>query len=124
MAQARERNKYKVLDDGEPTAIRKDTRAVAHTTLRYYAAKWYQYCTLDTGEWALPAIPAHPHPPGLPNLGQTCYINAAVQTLLQTHTAMINTNTQHHGILNTEYLMRTRERGLGLARSGKSYALV
>ena len=97
MAQARERNKYTVLDDGEPTAIRKDTRAVAHTTLRYYAAKWYQYCTLDTGAWAPPATPAHPHTPGLPNLGQTCYINAAIQTLLQTHTAMINTNTHHHG---------------------------
>jgi hypothetical protein len=110
MAQARVRNKYKVLDDGEPTAIRKDTRTVAHTTLRYYAAKWYQYCTLDTGEWALPATPAHPHPPGLPNLGQTCYINAAVQTLLQTHTAMINTNTQHHGNRPYTTLLRSLTR--------------
>jgi hypothetical protein len=97
MEQARARNKYSVIDDGDPKHIQKDTQPIAHTTLRYYAAKWYQYCSLDTGAWALPTAPTLSRPPGLPNLGQTCYINAPIQTLFQTHLAMLNSNSTHHG---------------------------
>ena len=91
----RSKHGYKVVDDGDPRRSHHIRQPPQPDTLRYYTTKWFQYCTLDTGAWSTP--PSMPPPRGIPNLGQTCFLNASTQALLEPHLANLHSSSPHYG---------------------------
>ena len=75
---------YSVIRDRDPLRQPSAYPTAEHLTRRFYTTKWYPNCNQRTSIPRTPRLTPYPNH-GMVNIGQTCYLSAAVQALLEEH---------------------------------------